>query len=556
MARKSDELVFAPLGGAGEIGMNLSLYGYGREDARSWIAVDLGVGFADDGLPGIDLIMPDIRFLEEERSRLLGIVLTHAHEDHFGAVIDLWPRLRVPVFATPFTAGLLRAKMIEERVAGKIPITIVPRGGTIELGPFRLEYVTVTHSIPEPNGLIIETPAGRVYHTGDWKIDERPQIGATIDGDRLKRLGDQGCQAIICDSTNAMREGVSPSEGDVFDTLKTMIAEAPARVAVTAFASNVARLRSVALAAAAADRRVVMVGRAMNRIVTVAREVGYLDDVPEFLTEHDYGYLPRDKAVMLLTGSQGEPRAALARIAFDDHPAIALSPGDQVIFSSRTIPGNEKAVGRIQNALVRAGIQIITDADGLVHVSGHPRRGELEQMYRWVRPQAAIPVHGEARHMVAHAKLARAQGVGEVVQVYNGDVVRLAPGPAEKVDELPSGRFYKDGRVIVREDDNALRLRRRLSHNGMVAIAIVMTHKGELVSEPDARLNGIPEGVGEGDSLLDITLDAVDSAFGSIPRPRRRDPDLVAEAVRRAVRSAIGEVWGKRPVTEVMVTVV
>lgn len=554
MARAPEELVFAPLGGVGEIGMNLYLYGHGREGARKWIAVDLGVAFPSDTQPGIELVMPDIRFLEEERDNLLAILLTHAHEDHFGAVIDLWPRLQVPVYATPFTAALLRAKMVEERCADRIPVVEVPLGGRVDLGPFAVDFVTVTHSIPEPNGLIIETAAGRVYHSADWKLDDDPQIGTATDVARLERLGREGCRALICDSTNALREGVSPSEGDVLKTLTALVAEAPHRVAVTAFASNVARVRSVALAAQAAGRRTVVVGRALTRVITVAREVGYLGDVPDFLTEHDFGYLPRDKVVALLTGSQGEPRAALSRVALDEHPSVSLASGDRVIFSSRTIPGNEKAVGAVQNALVRAGIGIVTDADGLVHVSGHPRRGELERMYAWLKPAAAVPVHGEARHLDAHARLARELGVPEVVAAWNGDVVRLAPGPAEKIDELPAGRLHKDGRILVRADDDALKLRRRLSFNGIVMVALAVTGKGELVAPAEVRMHGIPAADGEGGSMLERVYDAIDGTIDSIPKPRRKDPDLIAEAIRRSVRAAVADAWGRRPVCEVMVT--
>lgn len=558
MARKDQELVFAPLGGAGEIGMNLSLYGLGPPGARKWIAVDLGVGFAGEMLPGIEVIMPDIRFLEEERHNLLALLLTHAHEDHLGAVLDLWPRLRVPVYATPFAGALLRAKMVEHRAHGGEPVPVheVALGARLDLAPFMVEYVTATHSIPEPNGLIITAAGMSVYHTADWKIDPTPQIGAPTDIARLKALGEAGCRAIICDSTNALRGGVSPSEGDVFETLKRLIADAPARVFVTAFASNVARLRSVALAAAAAGRRLVVVGRALNRILAVAQETGYLDDIDvgAFLTEHDFGYLPREDVVALVTGSQGEPNAALARIAFNEHREVTVAAGDRVIFSSRTIPGNEKAVGRVQNALARAGIELVTDADDLVHVSGHPRIGELEQMYRWLKPQAAVPVHGEARHLMAHAKLAARLGVKEVVTAYNGDVIRLWPGPAEKIDELPAGRLHRDGRIILPEDDDSLRERRRLSYNGFIAVAVILTAKGELVAPPQARLVGIPDADGQGRSVYDTVLEAIDGALDSIPKPRRRDPDLVATAVRRAARAAVGEAWGKRPVCEVLVT--
>lgn len=551
---RGEELVFAPLGGVGEIGMNLALYGYGREGARKWIAVDCGITFPSESQPGIERILPDVRFLEEERDNLLGIVVTHAHEDHYGAIADLWPRLGAPVFATPFSAGLLRAKLAEERVNMPIPINETALGSTVELGPFRIHFVTTTHSIPEPNGLIIETQAGRVYHSGDWKIDPAPQIGGPTDIETLKALGEEGCLALVCDSTNATRDGVSPSEGDVAATLHQLIGEAPARVVVTAFASNVARLRSVALAAHAAGRRTVLIGRAMHRIVAVARDAGYLEDVPDFLTEHDFKQLPRDEVVLLATGSQGEPRAALARIAEGNHPAVSLAVGDRVIFSSRTIPGNEKPVGRIQNALVRAGMDVITDSDALVHVSGHPRRGELIQLYDWIRPQIAIPVHGEARHLAAHAKLARERGVGQVVTIYNGDMVRLAPGKAEIIDELPTGRLHKDGRITVREDDDALRERRRLSFNGIVIIAMTVTAKGDMVAEPQLSMLGIPEADEQGRSLPDMVYDTIDSVIDSIPKPRRKDPDLLGEAVRKGVRATIGEVWGKRPLCEVMVT--
>ncbi|MDP2619485.1 MAG: ribonuclease J [Hyphomicrobiales bacterium] len=556
MARGNEELVFAPLGGAGEIGMNLSLYGFGPARSRKWIAVDLGVAFADERQPGIEVIMPDTRFLEDERHNLLAILLTHAHEDHLGAVIDLWPRLQAPVYATSFAAGLLRAKMLEHLAhpGPPVPVHEVPLGATLSLGPFTVEYVTVTHSIPEPNGLVITVPGASVYHTGDWKIDPTPQIGAPTDVARLKALGQEGCRAIICDSTNALRAGVSPSEGDVYETLKRLIAGAPARVIVTAFASNVARLRSAARAAVAAGRRVVVVGRALDRIIAIAQETGYLNDVGEFLSEQDFGHLRREEVVALVTGSQGEPNAALARIAFNEYRNVELAKGDRVIFSSRTIPGNEKAVGRVQNALARAGIEIVTDADDLVHVSGHPRIGELEQMYQWLQPQAAIPVHGEALHLQAHARIAARLGVKEVVTAYNGDLVRLWPAPAEKIDELPSGRLHRDGRIIVREDDDSLRLRRRLGFVGFIGVSVVVTAKGELVAPPEARLIGIPDADAEGRSVHDLVLDAIDGAIDSIPKARRKDPELIETAVRRSARAAVAEAWGKRPVCEVLVT--
>src|SRR5689334_19723958 len=393
------ELLFAPLGGVGEIGMNLALYGLGDGGKRTWMVVDCGVSFAGDELPGVDLIMPDIAFLMEERRNLAGLVLTHAHEDHFGALLDLWPKLRCPVYATPFTAALFEAKRLGEPLAPDVPIKVLPLGSRFDVGPFNVELVSVSHSIPESNALIIRTPLGNVLHTGDWKLDPTPIIGPPTDEAKLRALGDEGCLALVGDSTNAIRDGRSPSEADVAATLRELIAAARGRIAVTTFASNVARMRSVAEAAAAAGREVVVVGRAMDRVAQVARENGYLEGISEFRSTDVYGHLPPDKVVALCTGSQGEPRAALARIAEDQHPEVTFSKGDTVIFSSRTIPGNEKAVGHVINGLVRQGIEVITDRTHLVHVSGHPRRAEMEELYRWVRPRVAIPVHGEALHL-------------------------------------------------------------------------------------------------------------------------------------------------------------
>src|SRR5580692_4292934 len=421
MAGRGEELVFAPLGGVGEIGMNLAIYGFGEPHRRKWIAVDLGVSFGGDDLPGIDLIMPDIRVLVEERRNLVGLVLTHAHEDHYGALIDLWPRLKVPLYATPFTAALLEAKRLSEPGAPEIPVTVVPLGGRIKLPPFDIEFVSVAHSIPESNALIIRTRLGTVLHTGDWKLDPTPVIGPPTDEAKLRALGDAGCLAVVGDSTNAVREGRSPSETDVAKSLNELITSAPGRVAVTTFASNVARLRAVAAAARACGREVVVVGRAMERVIQVARETGYLDGVQDLRGTDTYGYLPPDKVVALCTGSQGEPRAALSRIALDEHPDVTLARGDRVIFSSRTIPGNERTVGRVINGLVGQGIEVITDRTHLVHVSGHPRRAELEDLYGWVRPRIAVPVHGEALHLAEHAALARKIGVPQTLVCSNGD---------------------------------------------------------------------------------------------------------------------------------------
>ncbi len=498
---QTDELVFAPLGGIGEIGMNLAIYGLGNERRRSWMAVDFGVAFAGDELPGIDLIFPDIRYLEEERRNLVGIVLTHAHEDHFGALIDLWPRLRVPVYATPFTAALLEAKRAGEANAPQIPVNVVPLGGRLQVGPFDVEFVSVAHSIPESNGLIIRTPVGAVLHTGDWKIDPTPVLGPPTDEAKLRALGAAGCLALIGDSTNAVREGRSLSETDVAKSLAELVKASPGRVAVTTFASNVARIRAVADAARAAEREVIVVGRAMERIVQVARETGYLEGVQDFRSVDTYGYLPPDKVVALCTGSQGEPRAALARIAENEHPEVTLSKGDRVIYSSRTIPGNEKAVNRVINGLVTQGIEVITDRTHFVHVSGHPRRAELADMIEWVRPQILVPAHGEALHLAEHAELARRAGVGKVIVCRNGDLVRLGPGGAGVIDEVPAGRLYKDGVLIVDSGARTVPDRRRLGFVGIVTVALAVSDKGRLLANPEVELMGIPERDAEGEEM-------------------------------------------------------
>lgn len=547
MARP-DELVFAPLGGVGEIGMNLSIYGLGSRQQRAWLAVDLGVSFGDEEhLPGIDLIMPDISFLEKERKNLMGLVLTHAHEDHFGAIIDLWPKLQCPIYATPFSAALFEAKCAAERNAPEIPVTVIPSGGRVDVGPFNVEFIPVAHSIPEAHALAIHTDAGTVLHTGDWKIDPTPTLGRPTDEKRLRELGEQGVLALIGDSTNAVRDGRSPSEAEVARTIIDLVKAAKGRVAVTTFASNVARIKAVADAAKAADREVVVVGRAMERVVQVARETGYLDGVQNFRSPDIYGHLPQDKVLALCTGSQGEPRAALARIANDDHPEITLNRGDSVIFSSRTIPGNEKAVGSIINNLVLQGVEVLTDRDHLVHVSGHPRRDELRDMISWVKPQLLIPVHGEALHLNEHAKLARAAGVPRVLVCRNGDLVKLGPGDPGVIGEVPSGRLYKDGTILEDSKSRAVIERRRMAFSGCAFVAIAMTEQGELADDPEVDLVGIPEKNRAGEAFDDIVFDAVTSTIEGLPRARRRDPDALGESVRRAVRAVINEHWGKKP---------
>jgi len=536
--------------------MNLAIYGLGREHRRKWLVVDFGVAFAGDDLPGVDLIMPDIRFLEEERRNLVGIVLTHAHEDHFGALIDLWPRLRVPVYATPFTAALLEAKRLAEPGAPEIPVKIVPLGGRFNLGPFDIELISMAHSIPESNALMIRTPAGSVLHTGDWKIDATPTIGAPTDEAKLAAIGREGVLALIGDSTNAVRDGRSASEVDVAKVLNELIGSAKGRVAVTTFASNVARIHATARAAFAAGREVVVVGRAMERIVQVARETGYLEGIADFRGAEAYGQLPPNRVVALLTGSQGEQRAALARIAEDAHPDVTLAKGDRVIFSSRTIPGNERAVGRIINALVLQGVEVITDRTHLVHVSGHPRRAELEDMLRWIKPRICIPVHGEALHLFEHGELARRLGVDDVIVCQNGDLVRLAPDPPAIIDEVPQARLYKDGRLIVEAEQRTVPDRRRLGFAGVVSVALALSRQGELAADPEVTLIGIPDANAEGDLMSDIALHAVLDTVKSLPRPRRRDPDAVVEAVTRSVRAAVSSHWGKKPLCRVHVLAV
>jgi len=547
MARP-DELTFAPLGGVGEIGMNLSIYGLGNRHQRSWLAVDLGVSFGDEEhLPGIDLIMPDISFLEKERKNLMGLVLTHAHEDHFGAIIDLWPKLQCPIYATRFSAALFQAKLEAERNPPKIPVTVVPSGGRIDLGPFNVEFIPVAHSIPESHALAIHTAVGTVLHTGDWKLDPTPILGPPTDKKRLRELGQAGVLALVGDSTNAVRDGRSPSEAEVATIIAGLVKSAKGRVAVTTFASNVARVKAVADAAKAADREVVVVGRAMERVVQVARECGYLDGTQGFRGMDLYGHFPADKVLALCTGSQGEPRAALARIANNDHPAVTLNKGDTVIFSSRTIPGNEKAVNSIINGLVAQGVEVITDRTHLVHVSGHPRRDELRDIISWVRPQILIPVHGEALHLSEHAKLARAAAVPKVITCRNGDLVKLGPGDPGIIDELPAGRLYKDGAILEDSKSRAVVERRKMGYAGCVFVAVAMTGKGELADDPEVDLIGIPEKNTAGEELDDIVFDVVVSTVEGLPRARRRDPDALAESVRRAVRAAVAEEWGKKP---------
>jgi len=548
------ELVFVPLGGVGEIGMNFALYGFGPANAREWIIIDVGVTFPDATLPGVDLVLPDTRFIEEELENLRGIIITHAHEDHYGALHDTWPKLKAPVWMTPFAAGLLEAKRQSEQGAPKIPVTVYRAGEKFTVGPFEIEAIAVSHSIPEPVSLAITSPAGTVIHTGDWKIDPAPEIGPMTDEARFRAYGDKGVLALVCDSTNALREGDSPSEQQVGQGLRKVIEEAKGRVAVTTFSSNVGRIRSIAEAARDAGRQVLVMGRSLKRVIDVSSELGYMDGLPEFVSEEDYGYIPRENLVVICTGSQGEPRAALAKLARDEMKSVALSPGDTVVFSSRTIPGNEKAILEIKNLLIDQGIKIIEDGDALVHVSGHPRRSELKRMYEWVRPRIGVPVHGEAAHLVGQGSLMSLSGIPEVAQIRDGDMLRLWPGAAEIIDQVPFGRVYKDGKLIGSDEAMGIRDRRKLSFAGHVAVNVVLDDKYELAGDPDLVAIGVAETDAGGEDLEELMLDAAIGAVDSIPRARRKDLDLVQEAVRRAVRGAANEAWGKKPLVTVFVT--
>ncbi|HVR67115.1 MAG TPA: ribonuclease J [Verrucomicrobiae bacterium] len=539
-------LYFLPLGGTGEIGMNLNLYGH----AGKWLMIDLGVMFGDDATPGIDVIMPDIRYIEDRRDKLVGLVLTHAHEDHLGAVPYLWPRLGCPIFATSFTASVLRQKLREHGLSEKVPITEVPLSGKFSIPPFDLELITLTHSIPEPNAIVIRTPVGNVLHTGDWKLDPNPLVGDVTDEAALRRLGEEGVLAMVCDSTNALVDGHSGSEAEVRDSLHDLVGKMKNRVAVACFASNVARVETIAKVAAAHDRRVALVGRSLWRIAQAAKDNGYLTDLAPFITEHDVGYLPREEVLMICTGSQGEPRSALTRIARGDHPAVTLAPGDAVIFSSRIIPGNEKPIGQLQNDLARLGVDIVTEKDHFVHVSGHPARDELIAMYQWVRPRIAIPVHGEARHLAAHAKLAEECQVGQGLAISNGTVVQLRPSGAEILEHVHVGRIGLDGKALLSLDSEVMRVRHRTIWNGSAVVSLAINKRGELLGEPQITVHGLLNETDHKDELAELR-EAVHTAVQGVPLAARGDDRSVKEAARIALRRAIHASHGKKPVTDV-----
>jgi ribonuclease J len=554
-ASQNNELVFLPLGGSNEIGMNFNLYGFGPPHDRKWIVVDLGVTFGDLTTPGVEIILPDPAFIAEHADDILGIVLTHAHEDHIGAVGWLWPQLKAPVYATPFTAFLVREKLRDAGILDEVSITEVPLSGTFQLGPFELTLVTLTHSIPEPNGLAIKTPLGTILHTGDWKIDPDPLLGGATDVEFLRSLGDEGVLAMVCDSTNVFVDGRAGSEADVREALTRLIGSLSGKVAVGCFASNVARMDSVIRAAEAADRRVCLIGRSMLRMAAAARSVGFLKDVAPFVTEQEAGYFPSDKILYLCTGSQGEPRAALARIADGSHPHVSLGQGDCCVFSSRVIPGNEIAIRNLQNKLADRGVRLYSDRDHPgIHVSGHPCRDELSDMYHWVRPRIAVPTHGERRHLLEHMAFAKDLQVPEQVAPRNGDMVRLAPGRAEIIDEVPAARLFVDGRVLTPENSEPLRERRHAAHNGVVIVSLAIDRKGRLADGIDVRSIGLP---GESDRDLEEALDdlaeCAERAVTGLDKVLRQADDEVETAVNRAVKKACQRIWQRRPVVETIV---
>ena len=538
-----DELVFLPLGGSGEIGMNFNAYGFGPPARRKWIVLDCGVLFGrETSSPGVDIIMPDIRFLAERAQDVLGIIATHAHEDHIGAIAPLWPMLKCPIYATPFTAALIEGKLEEAGV--KARVKQIPLGGSLTLGPFQMDFISITHSIPEPNLIAIRTPLGVIAHTGDWKIDPEPMLGEVTDDAAIRKLGDEGVLALVCDSTNALQQGHSGSEAKVRDSLTQLIGTLTGRVAVTAFASNVARLDSIAHAARKAGRSIALVGRSMHKIVQAARDTGYLKDFPPVLDAIEAAQLPARKVLYLCTGSQGEPRAALARIAEGNHPDVALGKGDSVIFSSRIIPGNELPIFELHNKLSALGVEVLTEQDHFVHVSGHPAREELAQMYRWTRPRIAVPVHGEMRHMSEHARLAKSLQVPQALVPQNGQLYRLAPGPAELIDEVPAGRIHLDGIVLVAEGEGLAKARRAMAYAGLIAITLVLDGKGRVMADPAILIEGVPAPVREAVRLAVEEL---------LRRSKRADPEELAENVRRAARGAARNAWGKKPVCRVSI---
>ena len=544
------ELLFCPLGGAGEIGANMNLYGYGNPGEHKWIMVDIGVTFADDTIPGIDLIYPDPGFIVDKKDSLLGIVVTHAHEDHIGAIAHLWPMLKCNIYATPFTSVLIREKFREKHVDITNYLKIVELNGIIDLDPFSIEYVAMTHSILEPNGLRIKTPAGVVLHTGDWKIDENPLVGKNIDIDRLKQIGNEGVLAMVCDSTNIFTVGRSGSEQTVRKSLLKIMERLKKRIVMTSFASNVARMETIFYCAEKTGRQISLVGRSMHRIYKAARQCGYLKNTIEPIDPRDAKIFSRDKIVYLCTGSQGEPMGAMMRIASYVHPDVFIEKNDAVIFSSKIIPGNEKKLYKLHNQLVREGIEVISEENEFIHVSGHPNREDLKDMYNWVKPKSIIPVHGEHRHMFEHVKFAKEMQIPYTVKVENGDIVKLSPGEKPEVfDKAPSGRLYVDGSVAVEEDSRSIKERRNISSNGILDVTILVTPKGNIHNKPILNYIGLP--VNNDDDYQYELENIIEKTAKTFSLNNQNQKDNIIEAIKISCRKITKEITGKKPLTNI-----
>ena len=545
-----EEFLFCPLGGSGEIGMNMNLFAYGKPDNQKWIMVDIGVTFADDSLPGIDLIYPDPGFIIDKKDDLLGIVLTHAHEDHIGAIAHIWPQIKCKIFSTPFTAVLIKEKFKEKRIDIGNNLKIVDLNGTVSLNPFKIEFITLTHSILEPNGLRIETPAGVILHTGDWKVDPNPLIGGKINSDRLKEIGKEGVLAMICDSTNVFSIGKSGSELDVRKSLLNIMLRLKKRIIVTSFASNVARMETVFDCAKKTGRQISLVGRSMHRIYKAAKQCGYLKDIIEPIDPRDAKKISREKIVYLCTGSQGEPMGAMMRISSYVHPDVFIEKDDTVIFSSKIIPGNEKKLYKLHNQLVKDGIEVISEENEFVHVSGHPNRDDLKDMYNWVKPQCVIPVHGEHRHMIEHINFAKEMQVPYPVQVENGDIVKIYPGSKPEVyDKAPSGRLYVDGNISVEEDSQSIKERKNLSSNGYMEVTILITPKGNIHKRPILSFKGLP--ILDEEEFIYGLEEEIESTAKTFSLNSKKQEHNLIDALKIACRKYSKEKTGKKPFTNI-----
>lgn len=557
MNTEENELVFLPLGGSNEIGMNLNAYGFGPQNSRKWIIVDCGVTFAsEEHIAGVDIILPDPSFLEQVKDDILGIVLTHGHEDHIGAIGHLWPKLGAPLYATAFTAELIKDKLKEHGLDGKVQLNVVPLKASFDLGPFAIEYITITHSIAEPNGLKITTPLGVVFHTGDWKIDPDPLIGEVTDVAAITKMGDAGVLAMVCDSTNVFVNGESGSEAQVREELIRQVAAIKGKVAIACFASNVARVSSAVEAARLAGRKICLLGRSMVRIVGAARKIGLFEGVDFVEPEKAIRYL-NSEMLYLCTGSQGEPRAALARIADGSHPHLSLGMGDTVLFSSREIPGNEREIYNLINRLILRGTKVITAHDAPIHVSGHPCRDELAQMYQWVRPKIAIPTHGERRHLIEHGKLAKELQIEHGIVPRNGDMVLIAPNGPRIIDEVTNGRLYVDGNAILNQDAETITERHRIAENGFIIVTLSIDVKGKIIAGPDVRSRGIAEKNGQAlDKSLETLADTAHEVVMKLNANQRTDEEFCEDKVMRTVRKAAFNMFKKKPIVEVFVMTV